>query len=90
MALTQYIGALFYFINKDFFYAWMAFIKSGISIMLVTITQLWAPTIVTVSGDRSVSEQIHQLPDGTIQLDFSDRMVLLSNHQVSCTVSCRC
>ena len=80
--VTQFVGAPLYFINKDYYYAWMALTKQSFGIVINTITQWFAPTIVRVSGDKSVRGQLKQTPDGRLQTDMPARMVLMANHQI--------
>ena len=51
--------------------------------LLATVgTQWFSPTVIRVSGDASVKGQIRQLPDGRVECDFPERMVLIANHQI--------
>ena len=82
LAITQYIGAPLYLINKDCYYRYMAFLKQGMALLVLSMTQWWTASKVHVSGDESVKDQIRMLPDGRVQCDFADRAVLIANHQV--------
>ncbi len=46
------------------------------------MTNWWSPTLVRVSGDKSVRGQLQKTVDGSLYCDFSERMVLIANHQV--------
>lgn len=80
--VTQMIGSPLYFISKDYFYAYMAWTKQYFGILITTITRWGAPTMVRVSGDRSVRGQLHLTGDGLLKTEFPNRLVLIANHQV--------
>jgi 1-acyl-sn-glycerol-3-phosphate acyltransferase len=82
IAVTQLVGAPLYFINKDYFYAYMAMTKQCFGILIITVTNWGAPTLVRVSGDESVSGQLRLAPDGRLKTEFPDRLVFIANHQV--------
>lgn len=82
LAITQYIGAPLYLIKKDYYYRYMSFTKQGMALLVLSMTQWWTATEVHVSGDESVKDQIRKLPDGRVECNFADRLVLISNHQV--------
>jgi lysocardiolipin and lysophospholipid acyltransferase len=82
IAVTQFIGAPLYFYSKDYFYAWMAMSKQHFGIVTTTMTYWWAPVKMRISGDESVRGQMRKTEDGRIELDFPERMVFVSNHQV--------
>lgn len=65
----------------------MAFTKEGIALLILTMTQWWTSTTVHVSGDESVKDQMHMLPDGRMECNFADRMILIANHQVNSPLS---
>lgn len=79
---TQFIGAPLYLINRDMYYAYMALTKQSFALVMTTMTQWWGPTKVRISGDASVAGQIRQTPDGMVEFDFPERIVLIANHQV--------
>lgn len=79
---TQLIGAPLYFINKPVYYAWMARTKKHFGVVVTTITQWWSPTIIRVTGDRTVRDQIKRSPDGSLECQFPERLVLIANHQL--------
>lgn len=62
----------------------MARTKRHFGLLIISVTQIWSPTVVKISGDESVAGQIQRTQDGGtgIQLAFSERMVLIANHQV--------
>jgi lysocardiolipin and lysophospholipid acyltransferase len=80
--LAQLLGTPLYFFSKDDFYAYMALTKQYFGLLVTTMTQWWSPTIVRISGDKSVAGQLHQKADGSLRVDFPDRIVLLANHQI--------
>lgn len=79
---AQILGSPLYFISKDDFYAYMALTKQYFGLLVTTMTQWWSPTLVRISGDKSVAGQLHQEADGSLRVDFPDRIVLLANHQI--------
>jgi lysocardiolipin and lysophospholipid acyltransferase len=83
MHVTQWMGAPLYFYDQDWYYAWMALTKQHFGLFIVTMQTWWTPTLVRVSGDASVRGQLLQTPDGRLECDFPERMVLLANHQVN-------
>jgi lysocardiolipin and lysophospholipid acyltransferase len=80
--VTQAIGAPLYLYSKDLFYAWMAMTKQHFGVVSTTMTDWWAPVPIRVSGDASVRGQLRKTADGRLELDFPERMVLVSNHQI--------
>ncbi|CAF9929200.1 hypothetical protein IMSHALPRED_007850 [Imshaugia aleurites] len=82
IGVTQYIGTPLYLINKDQYYRFMAFTKQCMMLLVLSMTQWWTTTTVYVSGDESVQDQIHRLPNGRLKCSFASRMVLISNHQL--------
>jgi hypothetical protein len=83
MNMTQFVGAPVYFYDKEWYYSWMAVTKQHFGLLLVTTQQWWSPTLVRVSGDKSVRGQLSKTSDGRLECDFPERMVLISNHEVS-------
>lgn len=79
---AQLLGLPLYFYNKDWFYAWIAMTKSFFGLLITTMTQWWSPTVVRVSGDKSVAGLLKQDASGMLQTDFGNRMVLITNHQL--------
>ncbi|KAF2715183.1 acyltransferase-domain-containing protein [Pleomassaria siparia CBS 279.74] len=82
IAISQFMGAPLYFYSKDFFYAWMAMTKQQFGVVATTMTYWWAPVKMRISGDESVRGQMRKTPDGRLECDFPERMVLISNHQI--------
>lgn len=80
--MTQFIGAPLYFINRDWFYAYMAMTKRSFALTTTVMTQIWGPTTVRISGDESVAGQIKSTGSGGVQFSFPERLVLIANHQV--------
>ncbi|RYP93585.1 hypothetical protein DL770_000327 [Monosporascus sp. CRB-9-2] len=79
---TQLIGAPLYFINKDLYYAYMSLCKASFGLLTTTMTYWWAPTLIRISGDASVAGQLSVTPDGRVQCDFPERLVMIANHQI--------
>ncbi|KAK2765929.1 hypothetical protein FQN54_007444 [Arachnomyces sp. PD_36] len=82
IVVTQLVGSPLYFINKDYYYAYMALTKRSFGIVISAITQWACPTPVRVSGDKSVRGQLQITKDGRLRTDFPERIVLIANHQV--------
>ncbi|KAI0157404.1 acyltransferase-domain-containing protein [Xylariaceae sp. FL1272] len=80
--LTQFLGAPLYFLNRDLYYAYMSLTKASFGLLTITMTQWWAPTTIRISGDASVAGQLSLTPDGRVQCDFPERMVMIANHQI--------
>ena len=66
----------------------MAQTKESFAILVTTMTQWWSPTIVRVSGDASMRGQLYRLKDGTLKCNFTNRLVLMANHQVRALPLC--
>lgn len=80
--ITQFIGAPLYWFNRDLYYAYMALTKESFGLLITTMTNVWGPTTIRISGDHSVAGQIRRTPDGRVEFDFPERMVMIANHQV--------
>ncbi|KAL8802711.1 MAG: hypothetical protein Q9200_006490 [Gallowayella weberi] len=46
------------------------------------MTQCWAPTVVRVSGHKSVRGQLLKTTDGNLLSNFPERIILIANHQI--------
>lgn len=79
---TQILGSPLYFINKDYYHAYMALTKQSFGLLITTITAWFSPTVIRVSGDKSVRGQLLQTKDGRLQTDFPERLILIANHQI--------
>ena len=64
---SQILGSPLYLINEDWYNAWIAFTKQSWGILITTMTHCWAPTIVRVSGDKSVRGQLRQSMEGNFR-----------------------
>lgn len=82
MAVIQYLGVPLYFINRDYFYAYMALSKQSFGLLLTTVTQWFSPTVVRISGDQSVRGQLSRTKDGLLRTDFPERLIMIANHQL--------
>ena len=82
IALTQYLGAPLYLINRDYYYAFMALTKQSFGLVIITLTQWFSPTVVRISGDKSVQGQLRRSKNGLLQINFPERLVMISNHQL--------
>ena len=79
---TQVLGIPLYFINKDYYYAYMALSKQSFGIFLTSLMQWFSSTTIRVSGDQSVRGQLVQTEDGRCIMKFPERIVLIANHQI--------
>lgn len=82
MAVVQYLGAPLYFINRDYYYAYMALTKQSFGLVITTITQWFSPTVVRISGDKSIRGQLSRTQDGLLQTHFPERLIMIANHQL--------
>ena len=79
---SQFLGAPLYLVNKDWYNAWMAFTKQSFGLLTTTLTQYWAPTVMRVSGDKSMRGQLLKSTDGELICNFPKKLVLIANHQL--------
>jgi len=79
---AQLLAIPLYFVNQDWFYAWIAMTKQFFGLLITTMTQWWSPTLVRISGDKSVAGQLKQDEEGLLTVDFGDRAVIMANHQI--------
>ncbi len=79
---SQALGAPLSLINEDWYNAWIAFTKQSWGLLMMTMTQCWAPTVIRVSGHESVRGQLHKTVDGNLLCTFPERLVLIANHQI--------
>ena len=79
---TQLLGSPLYFFNRDYYYAYMALTKQSFGLLIVTITQWFSPTVIRVSGDKSVRGQLMRTKDGLLKTDFPERLIMMTNHQL--------
>lgn len=79
---TQLLGSPLYFINRTYYDKYMAFTKQSFGLLITTLTQMGCPTFIRASGDKSVKGQLHLTENGDLRTDFSERLVLIANHQV--------
>lgn len=80
----QWAGTPLYFVNKTWYHTWQAIIKAHAAAIILGLNYNLAPTTVVFSGDSSVSGQIKVDLQGRMHLKFAERMILMSNHHVSC------
>lgn len=79
---TQLLGSPLYFINQNYYYAYMALTKQSFGLLMTTLSQWFNPIVIRVSGDKSVRGQLSQTKDGRLQTDFPERLVMMANHQI--------
>ncbi|KAH0558715.1 hypothetical protein GP486_004638 [Trichoglossum hirsutum] len=60
----------------------MSLTKQSFGIMITVMTKWWTPTVVRVSGDKSVRGQLRQTEDGRLECDFPERIIFIANHQL--------
>ena len=80
--VTQILGSPLYLINRDYYYAYMALTKQSFGILITTITAWFSPTVIRVSGDKSVRGQLLQTKDGRLHTNFPERLIMMANHQI--------
>ncbi|KAI5865237.1 acyltransferase-domain-containing protein [Durotheca rogersii] len=80
--ITQILGAPLYFVSSDLYRAYMSLTKASFGLLITTMTQWWAPTVIRISGDSSVAAQLRLTSDGRVECDFPERMVMIANHQI--------
>lgn len=79
---TQILGSPLYLFNKDYYYAYMALTKQSFGLVATTTTAWFSPTVIRVSGDKSVRGQLLQTKDGRLETLFPERLVMIANHQI--------
>ena len=82
ISASQFIGAPLKLVDAKFYEHYMAWTKESFAVLMTTITQWWAPTVVRVSGDESMKGQLFQMEDGSLKCNFPHRLVLMANHQL--------
>nr|POE56771.1 putative acyltransferase [Quercus suber] len=80
--MAQLMGAPLYFVDRVWFDACMALTKQYFGLLVTTMTQWWSPTVIRISGDKSMKGLIKQDKNGMLQMDFGERVVLMANHQL--------
>lgn len=76
------MGAPLKLIDPVFYEGYMAYTKECFAILITCLTQWWAPTVVRVSGDSTMVGQLIKTKNGDLRCNFSDRLVLMANHQL--------
>ncbi|KAF2843033.1 acyltransferase-domain-containing protein, partial [Patellaria atrata CBS 101060] len=79
---SQFMGLPLKLINEEYYDTYVAFTKQSFGVLITTMTQWWAPTVVRVSGDKSMKGQLIQEKDGSLRCAFPNRLVLMANHQL--------
>ncbi|KAL8995014.1 MAG: hypothetical protein Q9169_005162 [Polycauliona sp. 2 TL-2023] len=79
---SQFLGAPLYLINENWYNSWIAFTKQSWGLLTTSMTQCWAPTVVRVSGHKSVRGELMTTTDGDLLSNFPERMILIANHQI--------
>jgi len=82
ISATQFLGAPLKMLDPEFYNAYMAFTKQSFGVLITSMTQWWSPTVVRVSGDRSIPKQLFKRPDGSLECKFPSRLVMMANHQL--------
>ena len=79
---AQLLGVPLYFVSKDWFNAYVALTKAYFGILVTTGTQWWSPTVIRISGDKSMKGLLKQRGEsGMLDLDFGERAIVIANHQ---------
>lgn len=60
----------------------MSITKQIFGLLINSVTQLFNPTLIRISGDETVADQLRIKPDGMFQSSFPERLILIANHQV--------
>lgn len=60
----------------------MARTKGHFGVATTAVTQWWSPTVIRVTGDKTVRHQLKKTVDGRLECDFPERMILIANHQL--------
>lgn len=79
---SQFLGAPLYLVNEDWYNAWIAFTKQSWGLLTTSMTQCWAPTVVRVSGHKSVRGELLKTTEGNLLSNFPERLILIANHQI--------
>ncbi|KAL9041342.1 MAG: hypothetical protein Q9180_001341 [Flavoplaca navasiana] len=79
---SQFLGAPLYLINENWYNSWIAFTKQSWGLLTTSMTQCWAPTVVRVSGHKSIRGELLRTIDGNLLSNFPERMILIANHQI--------
>ncbi|PNS18162.1 hypothetical protein CAC42_3607 [Sphaceloma murrayae] len=79
---SQLLGIPLYWVDRAQYYAWMAVTKQHFGLLITTMTQWWSPTVMRISGDKSMVGQLKKTKDGRVECDFPERLVLVANHQI--------
>ncbi|KAL8762876.1 MAG: hypothetical protein Q9184_001172 [Pyrenodesmia sp. 2 TL-2023] len=66
----------------DWYNAWIAFTKQSWGLLTASMTQCWAPTVVRVSGHKSVRGELLKTTEGNLLSNFPERLILIANHQI--------
>lgn len=82
ISASQFIGAPLKLVDPKFYDGYMAWTKESFAVLVTTMTQWWAPTVVRVTGDESMKGQLYQMDDGSLRCNFPHRLVLMANHQL--------
>jgi 1-acyl-sn-glycerol-3-phosphate acyltransferase len=80
--IAQFLGLPLYLYNRSWYNAWVALTKQYFGIHITTMTYWWSPTVVRISGDKSVAGLLRQNKDGLVQLNFGERGLFIANHQL--------
>lgn len=82
--INQFVGAPLYLYSKPLYYAWQSLAKQSFAIILIQLTNWFAPTVIRVSWDASCRGQLTKAKDnsGRLETRFPQRMILMSNHQI--------
>ncbi|KJZ77227.1 hypothetical protein HIM_03548 [Hirsutella minnesotensis 3608] len=80
--IAQTVGVPLYFINRDWFYAYMSMTKRSFALTTTVMTHIWGPTTMRISGDESVAGQIRPTRGGGVEFKFPERLVMVANHQI--------
>ena len=80
--VSQVLGAPLALFNPELHNQWISFTKQQFAVLTMNMTQRWAPTVVRVSGDKSVRGQLFQTTGDDLLCLFPKRMIMIANHQI--------
>jgi lysocardiolipin and lysophospholipid acyltransferase len=81
--LSQFIGLLLYPFSKGLYQAYIEQTQRCFGVLLVAITQFFAPSTFVVTTDESAKGLVKKdWKNGRLFLDIPERIILTSNHQV--------
>lgn len=78
---SQWAGLILKPINKRWYDRYQTYFKGVFGILLTTITQVWCPTNVQISFDKSLAGAF-KLVNGKLVTALPERAIFIANHQI--------